>query len=232
MPWKTAQKHERSSVVIIDDHALVREGLRELFAKDSDVVVVGEAGSEREALAVVDTTRPDGVVLDLSLGRDVGFSLISALRALRPELRILVLSMHDENVFAEIALTNGANGYVGKHESSEVIVSAVRRVLAGKTHVSEVVAERLLRSLSQGPTGVRSTLSPLDLLTAREVAVLRRVGQGRRTRDIAAELNISPKTVETHRSRIKEKLHIRTTSELVVVAVNWLRDGFLDPRRS
>jgi DNA-binding NarL/FixJ family response regulator len=218
-------------VVLVDDHALVREGLRELFSREPDLVVVGEAASAEEALRTVQSTRPDGVVVDLSLGREMGFSLLAALRELDLKLKLLVLSMHDESVFAELALANGANGYVGKHESSEVIVRALRRVLSGRTHVSEAISDRLLGSLSQGSSRHIGVESPIGRLTDREIDVLRRIGLGRATREIASELRISAKTVETHRSRIKEKLRIRTGSELVVVAVNWLRDGFLDIRR-
>lgn len=235
----TTPERRPRRVLVVDDHALVREGLRELLSKEPDLEVVGEAADAETAIAEVSKTRPDGVVIDLSLGQDMGFSLLTALRELAPEMSILVLSMHDETVFAERALANGADGYVGKHEPTAVFVTALRRVLDGKTYVSEAVAERLLRALSPTrPTANGVTENALGRLTGRELEILRKIGLGRGTREIANELKISTKTVETHRSSIKEKLAVSTGSQLVMVAVHWVRDGFLPasiprmPRRS
>lgn len=215
-------------VVLIDDHAVVREGLRELLGKEPDLTVVGEAGTPAAGMALVREHRPNVAVVDLALGREMGFSLLQELRREVPDMALLVLSMHDENVFAELALANGASGYVSKHESSAVILGAVRRVASGKVFLSETVAERLLGTMSWRPRRAPAAPSPVARLTDREVDVLRRIGLGRATAQIASDLHISTKTVETYRSRLKEKLAVRSGPELVVVAVNWVRDGVLD----
>ncbi|MGE0872744.1 MAG: response regulator [Kofleriaceae bacterium] len=213
----------------MDDHAVVREGLRELFSREPDLEVVGEAKDPDEAMQLCKQLHPAAAVVDLSLGRDTGFSLIAAMRAAFPNMAILVLSMHDERVFAQRALQSGANGYVGKHEDSQIIITAVRRVLSGKTHVSEAVNDMLLASLA-GPATTKTRPPGLARLSDRELEILQLIGQGVRTSAIADQLDISVKTVETHRARIREKLGAESTNELMVLAVNWLRDGFLEAR--
>ncbi len=212
--------------MIVDDHAVVRDGLREMFAREADLQVVGEARDRPEALLVCSERRPDAAVVDLSLGGETGFGLVTALRDGHPGMAILVLSMHNERVFAQRALHSGANGYIGKHEDSTEILAALRRVLAGKTYVSEAVSEMLLHA-SGAPPGAAAARSGLDRLTNREIEVLRLVGEGLKTGEIADRLTISAKTVETHRARIKEKLGAASANEVMVLAVNWLRDGFL-----
>ena len=217
----------KSTVLIVDDHPIVRDGLRELFSRQPDLRVVGEARTRQEALQACEKTEPDVAVVDLSLGQETGFTLVSALRQKYPSMSILVLSMHDERIFAQRALQAGANGYVGKHEDADVILQAVRRVLAGKTYVSEVVSEMLL-SAASAPAGAAQARSGLARLTNRELEILRLIGNGVKTADIASRLGIGAKTVETHRARIKEKLGVESANEVLILAVNWLRDGFLD----
>jgi two-component system, NarL family, response regulator FusR len=219
----------KSSLLLVDDHAVVREGLRELFSREADLEVVGEARDPEEAMQQAKALQPAAAIVDLSLGRDTGFGLIASLRAAHPNMAILVLSMHDERVFAQRALQSGANGYVGKHEDSQIIIGAVRRVLSGKTHVSESVNEMLLASLA-GPATTKTRPPGLARLSDRELEILQLIGQGVRTSAIADQLDISVKTVETHRARIREKLGAESTTELMVLAVNWLRDGFLEAR--
>lgn len=217
----------KSTIFVVDDHPVVRDGLREMFSRQPDLRVVGEARARQEALQACDKLAPDVAVVDLSLGQETGFTLVSALRQRHPTMAILVLSMHDERIFAQRALQAGANGYVGKHEDGEVILQAVRRVLAGKTYVSEVVSEMLL-SAASAPVGVAQARSGLARLTNRELEILRLIGNGVKTADIATRLGIGAKTVETHRARIKEKLGVESANEVLILAVNWLRDGFLE----
>ncbi|HUS68083.1 MAG TPA: response regulator transcription factor [Kofleriaceae bacterium] len=217
----------KSTIFLVDDHPVVRYGLREMVSRQPDLRVVGEARARQEALQGCDKLEPDVAIVDLSLGQETGFTLVSALRQAHPKMAILVLSMHDERIFAQRALQAGANGYVGKHEDTDVILQAVRRVLAGKTYVSEVVSEMLL-SAASSPAGGAPVRSGLARLTNRELEILRLIGNGVKTADIASRLGIGAKTVETHRARIKEKLGVDSANEVLILAVNWLRDGFLD----
>lgn len=217
------------TLLLIDDHAVMREGLRELFSRDPDFTVIGDARNRAEALRHQAALQPDAAVVDISLGQENGLSLVSELREIAPALKILVLSMHDEIVFAERALRCGANGYVMKDQHAQLILEALRRVMSGKTYVSEEVSERLFQSLAQ-VAAPRRPRSGLECLSDRELEILRLIGQGQPPKAIAAQLGITAKTVETHRARIKDKLALKTASELTVAAVNWLRDGFLDPK--
>lgn len=224
----------RKRALVVDDQPLFRAGVRQLLLDELDVGVI-EARDATSALAAVDREQVDIVIMELAIGREMGFSLISTLRASRPYMPILVLSMHDEDVFAERSVASGANGYVGKREAADVIVRAIRRVLEGKIHVSSKVNDRLLESLStprssKHPKGN----TPFRLLTERELEVFRRLGMALSSAQIARELGISVKTVETHCCNMKEKLGAGSNRELVVLAVHWLRDGFLEcgaPRR-
>lgn len=217
----------KATVLVVDDHPVVREGLREMFNREADLTVVGEARDRATAIAACAELGPDVAVVDLSLGGDTGFGLVRALRQDHPKMAILVLSMHDERVFAQRALQSGANGYLGKHEDSTVILQAVRRVLSGRTFVSEEVSEMLLTAAS-APTGAARARSGLARLTNRELEILRLIGNGLKTGEISSRLGIGSKTVETHRTRIKEKLGANSANEVMVLAVNWLRDGFLE----
>lgn len=217
----------RRRIVLVDDHVLVRESLSELMNQEPDLVIVGQASDGKEAAELCASLKPDAIVLDLTLGRDSAFTLVPELRAAHPHAAILILSMHDEMVFAERALKNGANGYVMKNERMPVLLTALRRVLDGKTYVSERVSEMLLRSLSGGASDGQEQ-SRLSRLSNRELEILRYIGQGLKSAKIAAVLHLSAKTIEAHREHIKDKLAVHTSAELTVLAVNWLRDGFLD----
>lgn len=205
----------------------MREGLCELISHEPDLRVVGEAEDHKSALALCERLLPDAAIIDLSLRHDSGLLLIKELRACYPKLAMLVLSMHDEKVFAVQALQHGANGYVTKYESASVLLRALRRVLAGKNYVSETVSQMMLDSIAGRATAPHGRAG-LSRLSARELEILRLMGQGFKTSKVASMLGLSSKTVDTHRERIKEKLGVETAAELVVLAVNWLRDGLLD----
>jgi DNA-binding NarL/FixJ family response regulator len=210
-------------VLLVDDHPIVREGLRGLLCQAKDLVVCGEAGASEEALELARELSPDAVIVDISLGKQSGLELIRALREHKASLVILALSMHDEMIYAERALRSGANGYVMKQEATQKLVDALRSVLAGKTYVSQAVTERLLTTMARPRAGVATY--GIDRLTDRELEVFRLVGMGLGSADIAHKLGISQKTVETHRSRIKEKLGVTTVSELVIQASSFVREG-------
>jgi len=214
-------------VQIVDDHAVMRDGLRELIARESDFEVVGESMNATQALAQFRELRPDVAIVDISLGQQNGLTLVHDLRELSTDVKILVLSMHDELVFAERALRAGANGYVTKDQNATVILSALRRIMTGRTWVSDAVGERIFQGLSV-PPGRRQSHSRLDRLSNRELEILTLLGQGHTTRSIATALSVSAKTVETHRAHLKEKLGLASGHELVRVAVSWARDGYFD----
>lgn len=207
-----------TEVVLVDDHPVVRDGLSYLLGEQPDFAVVGEAADADSALAVIGSTNPAVVVLDLSLrGRDA-IGLIPELRERWPELRILVLSMHDEDLYAERLLSLGAHGYVMKQEEPGEFLRALRRVAAGEIHVSRSIGERLLSRLGRGGTAASA-------LTDRERDVLRLVARGLGTREISAELGMSPKTVDSHRRNIRDKLGLASARDLVRYAVRWARDS-------
>ena len=188
------------------------EGLRELFSRESDLEVVGEAKDPDEAMQLCKQLQPAAAVVDLSLGRDTGFSLIAAMRAAFPNMAILVLSMHDERVFAQRALQSGANGYVGKHEDSQIIITAVRRVLSGKTHVSEAVNDMLLASLA-GPATTKTRPPGLARLSDRELEILQLLVDGRSNAQLARMLWVTEQTVKFHLSNIYRKLGVSSRAE-------------------
>jgi DNA-binding NarL/FixJ family response regulator len=210
-------------IVIIDDHPLVREGLIGLLAAQSDFAVCGEASGAREARQIVAETKPDVVIIDLTLPDGSGLELIKEFKSKWPAMKLLVLSMHDESLFAERVLRAGAVGYVSKHEASRTIVQAVRTILAGKLYLSpnmtELVVQRAFVS------GVDVSRSPVERLTEREREVFELIGQGLSSRQIAVKLSVSPKTVETHREHIKEKLELTTGAELAKYAVQWVLEN-------
>lgn len=210
----------KKRILIVDDHPLVRKGLALTLEAEPDLEVCGQAASAEEALGMLDEVRPDLAIVDISLPGMSGLELIKHLHAWNPELPVLVISRHDEALYAERAIRAGARGYVMKIEAVDVIVKAVRRVLAGGLYVSQEVSERLLMSM----TGHRRAAgqSPMELLSDRELEVFELTGQGLSTREIAERLHLSVKTVESYRARIKAKLGLRTAAELMQHAVQWV----------
>ena len=210
-----------AKVLIVDDHPLMREGLNELFAAETDLEVCGEADSAASALKAIELLGPDVVVLDLTLGADDGVSLVGTLRQRWPALPILVLSMHDEAVYGERLLAMGVRGYVMKQEASLVILTALRKVIAGEHYLSATLAGRLYARMSRA----RDTSRPAEALTQREREVLRRIAQGWGTQDIAVALGVSAKTVDSHRRNMREKLGLASATDLVRYAVQWASEG-------
>ena len=210
----SSKASNRARVLIVDDHPAVREALALRIAPQPGLEVCGEAADTVEALRLVADIRPDVAVVDLSLKSGDGLDLIKRIRDRNDAVRILVWSMHSESLYAERALRAGALGYINKDQATTRIVEAIRRVLAGKVWLSEVMAEKMLQR-TVGASRDEITRSPLDALADRELDVFLLIGQGVKTADIAARLHLSVKTVETYRDRIRQKLHLSNGTQLV-----------------
>jgi DNA-binding NarL/FixJ family response regulator len=209
-------------VFVVDDHPIVRHGFAQLLAAEPDLELCGQAADARAAVAAIAPAEPDVVIVDVSLGEASGIDLIGEIKQRLPRAAVLVVSMHDEQLYAERALRAGAGGYVMKHEATSSIARAIRTVAAGGIFVSEAVSARLLQRLAGrgGPGGE----SPLGALSNRELHVLELIGRGLGTRAIAEVLHISIKTVESYRARLKEKINLRSGVELTRFAVRWATD--------
>ncbi len=209
-------------ILVVDDHPLVRKGVRALLAQEPDLVVTAEASNRGETLESIRTQKIDLVILDISLEGSDGIEISKAIRAEYGALPILIVSMHDETLYAERALRAGANGYIMKDELADNIVKALRQVLEGKIYVSDNVRQKVLRDLTDRRAPIQS--SPIERLSDRELEVFRRIGEGLGTREIAQQLHLSIKTIETYRAHIKEKLSLVTASELTRSAVSWVEN--------
>ena len=207
-------------ILLVDDHPIMRHGLAQLIRAEAGLEVCGEAGCAKEAMQVVEMLKPDLVIVDLTLPDKNGLELLKDIHAQHPHLTCIVLSMHDETLYAERALRAGARGYVMKEAAAEHLVGAIRRVLGGGLYVSDAVASRML----QGVVGTRAKMDgPLiERLTDRELEILEMIGNGVATKNIADRLAISTRTVEAHRAHIKEKLGISDGPALVRYAVQWV----------
>jgi len=206
-------------VLIIDSHPIVREGLRRVIENEHDLMICAEADTTRGARDAIKDSNPDVIVADIGLDRGDGIELVRDVRAHNALLPILVLSSHDETIYAERMLSVGANGYIMKHATSEQILHSLRRVLDGDIYVSEGVGFNIMRK-SAG-RGTLVTSNPIDRLSDRELQILHLVGKGMSTREAARVLNLSVKTIESHRHRIKYKLNLTSGSQLVQYAINW-----------
>ncbi len=207
----------KAGVLIVDDHPIVRHGLAQFINREQDLQVVGQANDAHEALDAIEKLKPDVVMVDLALKDRPGIELIKDIEARHPKLPVLVLSMHDESLWAERAIRAGARGYIMKEEATDRVLAALRRVLRGEIWVSDDVGARLLQKLSKG--GAPAESSPLAGLTDRELVIFRMLGLGLSVREIAEKLNLSTKTVDTHRDRIKEKLNFKSSLELLRYAI-------------
>lgn len=209
----------KSRVLVVDDHPIVRQGLTLLINRESDLTVCGEAEDAHTAMQSLTATRPDILVVDISLNGPDGLDLLKNVRSRHPDLPVLILSMHDESIYAERALRAGAQGYIMKQEATEKVLVALRRILSREIYVSERIANRMLHRYIGNPSA--SKPSSIADLTDRELEVFRLIGEGHSTRQIAEELHISVKTVESYQSHIKEKLSLRSARELVQHAIQW-----------
>lgn len=216
-----SESANRTRIVLVDDHPMVRERLAEVINRETDMTVCGEAEDRGGALEVIARESPDLAIVDLTLKRSNGLDLIKDLHVMHPRLLVLVLSMQDETLYAERVIRAGAHGYITKQEATRKILNAIREVLGGKVFLSpEISADILSRMLGKSKGAIRS----LEVLSDRELQVFDLVGQGFGTRQIAEQLGLDVKTVETYRSRIKEKLEIRDASELLRKAIAWKHD--------
>lgn len=219
-PPQPATAPARKRVFLVDDHPMMRAGLGHLIERQPDLTVCGEAANPAEALKGLPAARPDIILADLTMPGRSGLEFVKDLLAVAPTLSVLVVSMHDEAVYAERALRAGARGYIMKEAGGEAVVAAIRQILGGQAYVSPAMSARILDNLSGKKP--RGSTSPIEKLSDREFEVFQLIGQGKSTRDIAEQLHLSSKTVDVHRSHIKEKLELKDATALIRHAVRWV----------
>ena len=207
-----------TKILIVDDHAVMRQGLAKLLSDEQGLRVCGEAENVSDALKAIGRLKPDLTIVDISLPGRTGIELIRDVRRDYPQVCVLVLSMHDETIYAERALRAGARGYIMKQEGGKVVVEAIRKVLTGQVYLSERMTAKLCERISAGS---QAPDSPLEVLSDREMEVFQLIGDGLTTRQIAEQLFLSMKTVEVHRDHIKRKLNLKDGSALVRHAIRW-----------
>lgn len=227
---KHPEEPAKQRILLIDDHALLRRGLTALIETESDLMVCTAAATRQAGLDAIASSNPDLVIADLSLkdgdnGDIDGLELIKDIKARFPHLPVLVLSMHDESVYAERALHAGARGYVSKKELDETVLIAIRRLLAGETHMSEAMTRKLARKFMAG--GMLGKGSGVEQLSDRELEVFNLIGQGKTTREIALSLGLSVKTIETYREHLKAKLELPSGTALSRCAIRWMDTGLI-----
>ena len=222
IPTNDSASLSRKRVYIVDDHPMVREHLAQLIEQQADMQVCGEAVDLAEALEGLGVMQPDVAIVDISLRSSNGLELIKEVRARGWAIPILVLSMHEDSLYAERVLRAGALGYINKQESSRNILSAIRRVIEGQPYVSSEISERLVRRAIMGTADIE--VSPVNQLGDRELEVFQLIGRGLATRQIAEHLGLGVKTVETYRARIKQKLSIDDGGKLLRYAMQWVHD--------
>lgn len=213
---------EKSRVFIVDDHTMFREGLRQLIERESTMTVCGDAPDATEALKGIRESKPDVVIVDISLAGASGLDLIKSIKVEFEELPVLVVSMHDESLYAERALRAGAMGYVMKHEPAKTVKAAIQKVLGGDMYLSEKMSSSVINRLLRGQ--VDQPKSPIEMLSDRELQVFRLLGQGKGVRMIGEELGVTIPTVNSFRNRIKEKLQLKSSTEVMLHAIQWVRE--------
>lgn len=209
--------------MVVDDHPIMRQGLCALIGAEQDFVVCAEAESAEQAVGVAEKEKPDLLIADITLPGRNGIELIKDLQSVTPDIPVLVLSMHDEGIYAERVLKAGGRGYVMKQEGGLSLVTAIRKVLSGQVYVSESISAKILDAMSGGR--LQANRSSVDSLTDRELEVFQLLGNGLGTREIAERLHLSVKTVEVHRANIKKKLNVDTANALVRFAVRWVESN-------
>ena len=213
-----ASHTKKYRVLLVDDHPIVRQGLALLIDREADLSVCGQAEGSHSAFLAISTLRPDIVVLDISLSGPDGLDVLKEIRTKTTNLPVLILTMHDESIYAERAMRAGANGYIMKQEATEKVLVAIRRILQGEVYLSDRLTNSMLRQYARGTT---PQSSPLVNLSDRELEVFRLIGKGHGTRQIADDLHVSVKTIESYQAHIKEKLALRNSRELVQHAIEW-----------
>jgi DNA-binding NarL/FixJ family response regulator len=213
-----ASKGTKAKIFIVDDHPMMREGLTQLIHNEPDLQVCGEAEEVPAAVSQIEQLQPDLAIVDISLRSSSGLELIKDLQSRQPKLPVLVISMHDESLYAERVLRAGGRGYVMKQEGGRKIMEAIRQVLSGQTYVSSAIAAHILNAFAGHG---KVTTSPVETLSDREFQVFQCIGEGCSTKEMAAKLHVSVKTIEVHRVNIKQKLKIATAPELIRYAVRW-----------
>ena len=218
-PSSSGTVGRKSRVFIVDDHPLVREGLSNLINGQDDLIVCGEAKDSAQTINGMVKARPDVALIDISLENESGLELVKQLGSQFPQVALIILSMHDEALYAERALRAGARGYVMKHETSKSVLASIRQVLAGGVYFSGKIVKRMaLRIASSGEAPARS---PVERLSDRELEIFRLLGQGRTPSQIAGDLNLSLKTVQAYCARAKEKFGVSSLTELLRAAIRW-----------
>jgi len=218
-----AKPSERHSILLVDDHPLFLEGLRQMIDRNAALEVIGEVADAQAAMKAIAELKPDLVIVDITLGHTNGLDLIKTLKAKYEDLPVLVISMHDESLYAERAIRAGAQGYVMKSEPAKTVRSAIMKVLGGDIFLSEKMSGSVLSKLMSGKTDV-IPMSPVEQLSDRELEVFQLMGQGMPTRQIAEELHLTIPTIHSFRNRIKEKLKLKSSTELLLHAMQWFRE--------
>ena len=213
---------EKKQIFIVDDHAMFRDGLRQLIDREADLMVCGDAADVIEALEGISKSKPDLVIVDISLSGKSGIDLIKSIKDKYEDMPVLVVSMHEESLYAERALRAGAMGYVMKQEPAKVVKMAIRKLLAGDMHLSEKMANGVISKFIRGRDEVPP--SPLEKLSDRELEVFRMLGLGKGVRQIAEELSLTIPTINSFRNRIKEKLQLNSSTEVMLHAIHWSRE--------
>jgi len=208
----------RKKILIVDDHPMMREGLRAVVDREPDLTVCGEVENATQALLAIQKLNPDLTLVDVTLPGKSGLELVKDIRALHPGVAVLAISMHDESLYAERMLRAGASGYITKHQPPQELVKAIRQVLNSTVYVSKEVSENLLRRLSRQP---QKNQSPMEILTDREFEIFQLIGGGRSPKEIAKQLHLSAKTVAVHNANIRQKLNLKSTARLIRYAVQW-----------
>lgn len=217
-----SQPLAKSRIFLVDDHAMFREGLRQLIEREPEFIVCGDAEEADSALEGIKNTNPDLIVVDISLGGSSGIDLIKAIKKEYEDLPVLVVSMHEESLYAERAFRAGAMGYVMKHEPSKTVKAAIRKVLGGNMYLSDKMATAMVGKMMHG--GTEQPASPLEALSDRELEVFRMLGQGKGVRVIADTMNLTIPTINSFRNRIKDKLNLKTSTEVMLRALQWVQD--------
>lgn len=214
-----------SKVLLVDDHPVVRKGLSLLIKDDPGLSVCGEASNAAECMVLLKKLMPDMVLTDVSLGASSGLELVKDIRGVNTNIPILVFSIHDEDLYAERALSAGANGYIMKQADSDSLLKAIHKVLDGEIYLSPAMTSRMLRKLSGNKDASQKPVAGVDMLSDRELEVFGLIGHGLSTSIIAEKLHLSEKTIETYRAHIKEKFNLENASELTRAAVYWVEVG-------